>query len=141
MRITDIVDIGVSGLLAQRARMAATASNIANAQTTETPEGGPYRRRDPVFTSEGVGGPFSGRLARAMRKVEVNRVAVDRRPPLTRFAPGHPHADAEGMVALPRVNTVEELSNMMSATRSYQANLLVLRKAREMARSALGILG
>ncbi len=141
MRITDIVDIGVSGLLAQRARMAATASNIANAQTTKTPEGGPYRRRDPVFTSEGVGGPFSGRLARAMRKVEVNRVAVDSRPPLIRFAPGHPDADAQGMVALPRVNTVEELSNMMSATRSYQANLLVLRKAREMARSALGILG
>ena len=121
--------------------MAATASNIANAQTTKTPEGGPYRRRDPVFTSEGVGGPFSGRLARAMRKVEVNRVAVDSRPPLIRFAPGHPDADAQGMVALPRVNTVEELSNMMSATRSYQANLLVLRKAREMARSALGILG
>jgi flagellar basal-body rod protein FlgC len=119
--------------------MAATASNLANAQTTRTPEGGPYRRRDPVFTTSAVGGPFADRLSRAVRKVEVARVALDPRPALTRFDPGHPDADDQGHVALPRVNTVEELSNMMSASRAYQANLLILRKAREMARAALGI--
>ena len=141
MKISGIVDIGVSGLLAQRARMATTASNLANAQTTRTPEGGPYRRRDPVFTTRAVAGPFSDRLSRAVRKVEVSRVAVDPRPSLIRFEPGHPDADAAGNVALPRINTVEEVSNMMSASRSYQANLLVLRKAREMARAALNIGG
>lgn len=141
MKISEIIDIGVSGLMAQRARMAATASNLANAQTTRTPEGGPYRRRDPVFTTTAVGGPFSDRLSRAVRKVQVLRVALDRRPAMIRFDPGHPDADAQGNVAMPRVNTVEELANMMSASRSYQANLLILRKAREMARAALGIGG
>ncbi len=141
MKISEIVDIGVSGVLAQRARMAATASNLANAETTRTPEGGPYRRRDPVFRTSGVGGPFADRLARAVRKVEVARVALDPRPPTTRFDPGHPDADPQGYVAIPRVNVVEELSNMMSASRSYQANLLILRKAREMARAALQIGG
>ena len=141
MKITDIVDIGVSGLVAQRARMAATASNLANAQTTRTPEGGPYRRRDPVFKSQSVGGAFGDRLSRAVRKVEVSRVALDQRAAITRFEPGHPDANGDGYVALPRVNTVEELTNMMSASRSYQANLLILRKAREMARAALNIGG
>lgn len=137
MKLSDIVDIGVSGVLAQRARMAATASNLANAETTRTAEGGPYRRRDPVFQTSSVGGPFADRLARAVRKVEVSRVAVDPRPPVTRFDPGHPDANAEGFVALPRVSVVEELANMMSASRSYQANLLILRKARDMARAAM----
>lgn len=141
MKITDIVDIGVSGLVAQRARMAATASNLANAQTTRTAEGGPYRRRDPVFTSRSVDGGFGARLSRAVRKVEVERVALDPREAITRYEPGHPDANPEGYVALPRINTVEELTNMMSASRSYQANLLILRKAREMARAALNIGG
>ncbi|MCP5055575.1 MAG: flagellar basal body rod protein FlgC [bacterium] len=141
MKLSEIVDIGVSGLLAQRARMAATASNLANAQTTRTAEGGPYRRRDPVFETSGVGGPFADRLSRAVRKVDVARISVDQRPAITRFDPGHPDANAEGFVSLPRVNVVEELSNMMSASRSYQANLLILRKAREMARAAMQLGG
>ena len=141
MKLTDVVDIGVSGLLAQRARMAATASNLANAQTTRTAEGGPYRRRDPVFSTASIGGAFARGLSRAIHKVKVDRIAVDPRPPITRYQPGHPDASPEGYVALPNVNTVEETANMMSATRSYQANLLILRKAREMARAALNIGG
>lgn len=141
MKLSEIVDIGVSGILAQRARMAATASNLANAQTTRTAEGGPYRRRDPVFKTSGVGGPFADRLSRAVRKVDVSRISVDQRPAITRFDPGHPDANAEGFVSLPRVNVVEELANMMSASRSYQANLLILRKAREMARAAMQLGG
>ena len=141
MKFSDITDIGVSGLVAQRARMAATASNLANAQTTRTEEGGPYRRRDPVFVGRSVDGDFGSRLSRAVRKVEVERVALDPRAAITRYEPGHPDANAEGYVSLPRINTVEELTNMMSASRSYQANLLILRKAREMARAALNIGG
>ena len=139
MNLSDITDIAVSGLGAQRARMAATASNLANAQTTRTAAGGPYRRRDPVFRTRPVGGAFSDRLGRLVRKVEVERVALDRRPLLRRFAPGHPDADARGFVSLPRVNVVEETANLMSASRSYEANLVVLRKVREMARAAMQI--
>ena len=139
MRLSQITDVAVSGLVAQRARMAATASNLANAQTTRTAEGGPYRRRDPVFRTLPVAGAFGSRLERAIRGVEVDRVALDPRPAITRFEPGHPDADDAGYVALPRVNVVEEVSNMMSASRSYQANLMVLRQVREMSQAAMQI--
>jgi flagellar basal-body rod protein FlgC len=139
MNLGDIKDIAVSGLVAQRARMATTASNVANAHTTRTASGGAYRRRDPVFRTEPVGGAFAGRLERAIQRVEVERVVLDRRAPITRFDPGHPDADANGYVALPRVNVVEELSNMMSASRSYESNLIILRKVREMAQAAMQI--
>ena len=139
MKLTDIVDVAVSGLTAQRMRMAATASNIANAETTRTAEGGAYRRRDPVFRSERPGGAFADDLHRALRKVEVTHIQRDPRPPIQRFDPGHPDADAEGFVAYPRVSVVEELTNMMSASRSYEANLVVMRKVRSMARAALQI--
>ena len=139
MNLSDITDIAVSGLHAQRARMAATASNIANSETTRTPEGGPYRRRDPIFQTEPVGGPFAGRLDRELRAVKVPRIVTDTRPPLTRFQPGHPDADAEGYVAIPRVNPVEEMINMMSASRSWEANLLIMRKVRGMAEAAMQI--
>ncbi len=139
MKLGDITDIAVSGLIAQRARMATTASNMANAHTTRTESGGAYRRRDPVFRTESIGGPFAGRLEREIQRVEVARVSLDPRPPITRFDPGHPDANADGYVALPRVNVVEELSNMMSASRSYESNLIILRKVREMAQAAMQI--
>ena len=139
MKLGDIVDIAVSGLIAQRSRMAVTASNVANAETTRTAEGGAYQRRDPVFRSAPVGGPFQSRLDRALRGVEVTRVVRDPRPPVSRFDPGHPDSDADGFVAYPRVNVVEELTNMMSASRSYEANLVILKKVRAMSDAALQI--
>ena len=135
MKLTDITDIAVSGLVAQRARISATASNVANSRTTRTASGEAYRRRDPVFRTESVGGPFAGRLERAIQRVKVDRVALDPRGPITHFDPGHPDANADGYVSLPRVNVVEELSNMMSAARSYESNLVILRKVREMAQA------
>ena len=137
MKLTDIVDVAVSGISAQRTRMSTTASNLANASSTRTEEGGPYRRRDPVFESKAVGGPFGDRLDRHVQAVRVTRVVADDRPPIQRFDPGHPDADAEGFVSMPNVSPVEELANMMSAMRSYEANLLIIRKAREMADAAL----
>ena len=137
MKLSDITDIAVAGLRAQRARLATTASNLANAETTRTAEGGPYRRRDPVFRTAPVAGPFGSRLDRALRQVVVERVQIDQRTPITRYEPAHPDADADGYVALPRVNPVEELTNMMSAGRSFEANLLIVRKVREMAQAAM----
>ncbi len=138
MNLGDIVDIGVSGLLAQRARLAATASNLANATTTRTAEGGPYRRRDPVFAARALE-PFGNRLDRRVRQVEVQRIVADSRPPVRRLDPGHPDADDEGYVSMPNVDPVAELANMLSARHSFEANLLVLRKAREMSEAALRI--
>ncbi len=141
MTLSDVVDIAVSGLLAQRSRLSTTASNLANAQTTRTPEGGPYRRRDPVFSTTPVGGAFGSRLDRALRKVEVQRIALDPRPPIPRNEPGHPDANAQGVVQYPRVNPVEEMTNMVSASRSFQMNLFTLGKVRKMAEAVIRIGG
>ena len=139
MKFGVISDVAVSGLLAQRARLATTASNLANAQTTRTAEGGPYRRRDPVFDTTPSGGPFASALERSVERVTLRGVARDVRPPQLRYDPSHPDANASGMVALPNVNVVEEVTNMLGAARSFEANLLALRKVREMAQAALQI--
>lgn len=137
MKLSDITDIAVSGLHAQRVRMTVTASNLANAETTRGIDGGPYRRRDPVFATRPIGGPFAGELERQLRAVRVSRVALDTREPVRRHEPSHPDADGSGFVAFPRVNTVEEMANIISASRSFEANLVLMRKTREMGQAAL----
>lgn len=139
MDLSTISDIAVSGLRAQRARLATGASNIANAETTRTARGGPYQRRDPVFRAERVGDGFAGQLDRALRSVEVPRIVADRGEPIQRYLPGHPDADETGMVAFPRVNVIEELTRVMNAQRSYEANLAVMRKARSMGDATMRI--
>ncbi len=137
MSFSDITNIAVSGLVAQRTRMTVTASNIANANTTRTEEGGAYRRRDPVFTSSDLGKSFGSTLDQQLHGVDVDTIEEDAREALTRFDPGHPDADEEGYVEIPRVNIVEELTNMMSASRSYEANLLTMKKVTEMKQATL----
>lgn len=139
MPLSDVMDIAVSGLEAQRLRMQVTASNIANADSTRTAEGGPYRRRDPIFTATRLSEPFGGLLERKLSTVRVTRVVEDTRDPLQRFDPRHADADADGFVAVPRVNVVEEMANLMSASRSFEANLAVMRKARSIGEAALQI--
>jgi len=139
MNLSDITDIAASGLSAQRVRMAVTASNLANSETTRTAEGGPYRRRDPVFRSHSVTGPFSGRLNRALRGVEVRRIAIDETPATRRHDPSHPEADADGFVLFPNISVVDEMSNLMTASRAYEANLVIIRKVRAIAEAALRI--
>lgn len=139
MGLSDVMDIATAGLVAQRARITVTASNIANAETTRTEEGGPYRRRDPVFSAEPIGGAFGDALEREIRSVEVSEVVADEREPTLRFQPGHPDANAEGYVAMPNVDVVEELVNLTSAGRSYEANLVVMKRAKEMTDAALQI--
>ncbi|NNL66547.1 MAG: flagellar basal body rod protein FlgC [Myxococcales bacterium] len=140
MDLGQITDIAISGLRAQRARMATSASNIANADTTRTAEGGPYQRRDPVFQSarlEDAG--FQGKLDRALRQVDVPKIVADPGEPIERYLPGHPDADEAGMVAFPRVNVIEEMTRVMNASRSYEANLAVMRKVRAMGDATMRI--
>jgi flagellar basal-body rod protein FlgC len=136
MSISQIFDIASTGMAAQRLRVQLIASNVANSETTRTREGGPYRRRDAVFQSQDLG--FSGALANA--GVKIASIQTSQEPFLTRYEPGHPDANADGVVNYPNINPVEEMVNLTEASRSYEANIAVVRSAKAMATSALGIL-
>jgi flagellar basal-body rod protein FlgC len=119
------------------------SANLANAQTTRTPEGGPYQRRDVVFAAVALPSSFRDVLQDALDKgvaeVRVVEIATDPRPPKMVYNPSHPDADASGYVALPSVNIVEEMVNMLSASRSYEANVTAIQAAKGMALKALEI--
>jgi len=134
--------ISASGLRAQRLRMDVIAANLANAQSTRTPEGGPYRRRDVVLEAVPHGESFDDMLASggaATEAVKVARVVADTRPPQILFDPGHPDANAEGYVAMPNVNVVTEMVDLMSATRAYEANVTALNATKRVLEAALDI--
>jgi flagellar basal-body rod protein FlgC len=136
MSLERAFGIAADGLSAQRTRMETVASNLANARTTRTAEGGPYQRLAPVFVAE----PLTGPDAASLHGVRVERIAADPAPPVLRFEPGHPDADPAGFVSYPNVDPITEMVDMLSATRSYEANVTVVRSVREMLRSALEIL-
>ena len=136
MSISQIFDIASTGMAAQRLRVQLIATNVANSETTRTKEGGPYRRRDAVFQSQDMG--FAGALASA--GVRVASIQTSQEPFLTRYEPGHPDADPDGVVSYPNVNPVEEMVNLTEASRAYEANIAVVRAAKAMASSALDIL-
>jgi len=131
------MDILASGLTAERVRMDTTASNLANANTTRTPEGGPYKRRDPVFSTTQASASFGAEMSDALRSVEVEQVVTDQEPPRQIYQPGHPDADANGFVSLPNVNMVEEMVNMITASRAYDAGVTAMRSLTDMADRAL----
>lgn len=140
MGIDRMMKVAASGLAMQRARMEAVASNLANAQTTRTPEGGPYVRKLPVVRAERLeGASFGDALDRAVRQVRVTDVIEDQTPGAIRFEPGHPDADAEGYVTYPNVDPVKEMVDLLSAARSYEANANVVKVAGRMHESALGM--
>jgi len=143
MSFMSAMEIISSSLAASRLRMNLVASNLANAQTTRTAEGGPYRRRDPVFQATPVQQPFADqlrdRLSSSLRGVTVSNVVVDQRPPRTVFDPGHPDADAAGLVKLPNVNVVEEMVDMITASRAYEAGVTAMQSIKAMATKALAI--
>jgi len=136
MSISQIYDIASSGMAAQRLRVQLIASNVANSETTRTKDGGPYRRRDAVFQSQDLG--FSGALANA--GVRVATIQTSQEPFLSRYEPGHPDANSDGVVSYPNINPVEEMVNLTEASRAYEANIAVVRAAKAMASSALDIL-
>jgi len=131
------------GLEAQRTRVELLVENMANAETTRTPEGGPYRRRQAVFASEPLATPFGVLLARLVADppvgVGVAEIHVDDTDPQRRYQPGHPDADAEGYVLFPPGNPVEDMVDLMSAARSYQANLAAMTTAKEMLQRSIDL--
>ena len=143
MSFLDALHTSASGLSAQRLRMNLISSNLANVNTTRTEDGGPYRRKDAVFEAKASQPDFRQQLEKRLDEanvgVEVTEIRDDERPPILKFDPNHPDADGEGFVALPNINVVEEMVNMISATRSYEANVTAIRATKEMASDALDI--
>lgn len=135
--------VSSSGMTAQRTRMNTISSNIANINTLRTPEGGPYRRKDVVFEAmpdaNNFGEIISKTPERDVNRVQVTDVLVDRRAPLMKYEPDHPDANEEGYVAYPNINLMEEMTNMIQATRSYEANVSAMKATKDMALSALDV--
>ena len=143
MNFFDALRVSSSGLAAQRIRMNLAANNLANINTTKTPEGGPYRRKDVVFASQPLEKSFGDTLGSQMTgklsEVRVVGIIDDPRPPHTKHDPQHPDADEKGYVKTPNINLMEEMVNMISATRSYEANVTAIKASKDMALKALEI--
>ncbi len=135
--------VSASGLEAQTRRMNTISSNIANAETTRTEDGGPYKRKDAILTAttdkESFGEILKDQLDQQVQGVLVDDIHEDTAPPRMVYNPNHPDANDEGYVAMPNVNTVEEMANMISAQRSYEANVTAMNAAKAMAAKALEI--
>jgi len=137
------MNISASGLSAQRMRMNTISSNIANINTTQTPEGGPYRRKDVIFESipeaKSFGDILTSQTDQNLQRVQVTDIHVDRKAPILKYEPDHPDANPEGYVAYPNINLMEEMTNMIQATRAYEANVSAMQASKDMALSALEI--
>jgi flagellar basal-body rod protein FlgC len=137
--LNDAVRASASALNAERTRIEVAVSNLANAESTRGPDGQPYRRRDVVLAADPQNS-FEAALGNAGAiGVKVKDIVEDRAPFKRRYDPSHPDADAEGFVALPNVDTPEEMVNMLSASRAYQANLTAIGLIRELVQKALEI--
>jgi flagellar basal-body rod protein FlgC len=138
------MNVSSSGMTAERTRMNLISSNIANANSTRTLGGGPYKRKDPVFAAVPATAGFNSVLDRNgdanLKKVEVKQIREDQSPPRLQYDPTHPDADAQGYVALPNVNVIEEMVDMVSATRAYEANVTAAQAAKSMAMKTLELL-
>jgi flagellar basal-body rod protein FlgC len=136
--LVNISSLGISasGLSAQRRRMDAISNNLANANTTRTPEGGPYRRQEVVFTARTEDTDLG--VAKT-QGVQEPQIVEDSAPPRMAYEPGHPDADAGGYVRMPNVNIVNEMVDMISATRAYEANVTAIDAAKAMVAKALEI--
>jgi len=136
--LIDTFNVAGSGLAAERLRLQTIATNMANARTTRTPEGGPYQRRVPVFRAVEVD-PFGDELERAVARVEVDGIQTDGRAPQRIFDPSHPDAGADGYVLMPDINVMQEMVDMMTTSRTYEANASAVEATRDMALRALEI--
>ena len=143
MSLFSVLSIGASGMQAQRTRAEVLVENLANAETTRTPEGGPYRRKDVVFETSSVDSPFSSVFDAELQRpggVAVSEIVTDNGEPEKRFLPGHPDADAAGYVAFPRVNPAEDMVDLMGAARNYEANVAAISAVKDMIQRSIDLM-
>lgn len=138
MDLIDTLNISGSGLAAQRVRMQTVSSNMANARTTQSIEGGPYKRQTPVFAAEPID-VFGSTLDQALAKVEVTEIRRADDAVRMEYDPSHPHAGLDGYVAYPDINILHEMVDLMTTSRAYEANANAVETTRDMALRALEI--
>ncbi len=131
MSFYDVLDVASTGLSAQRIRISVLSSNMANANTTRTEEGGPYRKKNVIFKQVLQGEHKGG--------VQVDKIYEDTKPPRLQYDPTHLDANEEGYVAFPNISPVEEMVNLLEAARGYEANISTITTAKQLASSALSI--
>jgi flagellar basal-body rod protein FlgC len=142
----DMLSISASALSAERQRSEVIAANMANAETTHTDTGGPYKRKEVVFASTGNASfhmTFANSTSHAARPaglVHVAEVIDDQAPPLQRYEPSNPDADKDGFVAYPNINPVQEMVDLMGSTRAYQLNASAVNAAKQMIQQSIDIL-
>ncbi len=143
MDFMTALDIGASALSAERTHINIISMNLANAKTTRTAEGGPYRRKSVFMAAAEIDNPNAKNMQTAfdrdLRGVRVEGIAVDKRPLRMVYEPGHPDANADGYVAYPDINVVEEMANLMTAQRGYEANVTSIDTVKAMYTKALEI--
>lgn len=143
MNLFSALSVSASGMSAQRQRTELLVENLANAETTRTPEGGPYRRKDVVFAADPDASSFSSLYQSASAAddpgvgVRVAQVVTDTREPEKRYMPGHPDADPDGYVSFPRMNPSEDMVDLLGASRSYQANVSAISAVKDMLQKSM----
>jgi len=145
MNLFRVMEISGSALLAERMRAEVVSANLANADTTRTQTGGPYQRMHVVFGARPAAWPSFGMTLASFADLRAENVRVvnvvgDTAPPVRRFEPGHPDADAEGYVAYPAINPAEEMVNLMGAARAYEMNASAVTSTKNMIQAAITIL-
>ena len=142
MSLFSLLSVGASGMSAQRTRAELLVENLANAETTRTPEGGPYRRKDVVFETTATASPFASVFnseLRSMNGVGVSDIVVDTSDPERRYMPGHPDADKDGYVAFPKINTAEDMVDLMGAARGFEANVAAMSAVKDMIQRSIDL--
>jgi flagellar basal-body rod protein FlgC len=144
MSLFGTLSVSASGMDAQRQRAEILVENLANADTTRTAEGGPYRRKDVVFQTSSTESPFSSVFQSALESqsngVSVGQVVTDQREPDRRYMPGHPDADKDGYVAFPRVNPAEDMVDLLGASRGFEANVAAMGAVKDMIQRSIDLL-
>ena len=135
MSFFDGMNIAASGMSAQRLRMNIISANISNADSVKTKEGGPYKRKDVIFEAKDY-----SKFPSILKKAVVDKVVRDDTPPKLKYDPQNPMANKDGYVAYPNINPVVEMTNLIDAMRTYQANVSVMDSAKQMAQGVIGIL-
>ena len=143
MGLFSALSVAASGMSAQRLRAQVVTENLANAETTRTAEGGPYRRKDVVFERAGASSEFGSTFNDALNAasgVAARQVTIDEREPERRYLPGHPDADKDGYVLFPRINVAEDMVDLMGAARGFQANVSAMSALKDMIKSSIDLM-
>jgi flagellar basal-body rod protein FlgC len=144
MSLFSSLAVSASGMAAERTRAELLVENMANSETTRTPDGGPYRRKDAVFSSDQVTSPFSAVFQTQMDAtatgVRVSDIIVDSRDPDKRYMPGHPDADKDGYVSFPRINPAEDMVDLVDTSRNYEANVAAISAVKDMIQRSIDLL-